>query len=66
VSSRDLTFAVWAALGLCVLCLGLLSAFRPRLVPTPRAAVGTIVSNRPGRIVLILGWMWLGWHLFAR
>jgi Family of unknown function (DUF6186) len=66
VTSRDLTLNVWTGLALCLLVLGLVSAVRPTAVPTLRAVVGSIVSNLAGRILLVIGWMWLGWHLFAR
>jgi Family of unknown function (DUF6186) len=66
VTSRDLTLVVWAALGLLFVGICLLSAARPRAVATPRATVAAILSNLAGRTLLVLGWMWLGWHLFAR
>jgi hypothetical protein len=25
-----------------------------------------VTSSRPGRMLLVLAWAWLGWHLFAR
>ena len=41
---------------------GLLSA----RVPTIGQAVARITARRAGRWLLLAGWLWLGWHLFAR
>lgn len=30
------------------------------------AAVRAVARHRVGRTVLLLGWGWLGWHLFVR
>lgn len=27
---------------------------------------GAIARSRSGKVVLLLGWGWLGWHLFVR
>ena len=66
MSSRDLTLAVWAALALLAVLLALVSLVRPHLVSTPRSFLAVIARNPFGRFLLPLGWMWLGWHLFAR
>jgi hypothetical protein len=64
--TRDLILAVWAAIGLSVAVFCGLSVLVPAAVATPRAAVAAVMSRWPGRVFLVLGWMWLGWHLFAR
>jgi Family of unknown function (DUF6186) len=66
MSTRDLILAVWTVLGVCVVGCGVLSVLRPFAVVTPRVAIGALMSSWPGRVFLVLGWMWLGWHLFAR
>jgi hypothetical protein len=61
-----LSYAVWALLGLALLgvwvrsCVGGSTLARPGLV-LERLATGPFL-----RIVLVLAWGWMGWHLFAR
>lgn len=37
-----------------------------RRTPTAGRVLGTLMHPAAGRIVLLAGWVWLGWHLFAR
>jgi hypothetical protein len=40
---------------------------RPRSRWTSLAEIGARVSSsRPGRLLLVAGWGFVGWHLFAR
>jgi hypothetical protein len=66
VTSRDLTLLVWGLLALGVVSAAVLSFLRPRRLPTARAALETLVASPPRRVLVLLAWMWLGWHLFAR
>lgn len=66
MTSRALTLLVWALLGGAALGLSLLSAAVPSRLSTPRAALAALVASPLRRPILLLGWMWLGWHLFAR
>ena len=65
MSDRLATIVVWVALVLVALGLEAVAVATRRL-----AGVGATLSRlaRPpaGRLVLALGWMWLGWHVFAR
>jgi Family of unknown function (DUF6186) len=65
--SSALSYAVWGVLALATagvwaasLSGGRSSPARPALV-LQRLATGPFL-----RIVLVLSWMWAGWHLFAR
>jgi Family of unknown function (DUF6186) len=64
--SVALVYAVWVVLGLATLGLWARShrtgpgPARPAVV-LERLATGPIL-----RVVLVLAWMWVGWHLFAR
>ena len=64
--SSALSYAIWALLGLVTVLLWARSRAvgpspaRPAVV-LERLATGPIL-----RLVLVLGWMWAGWHLFAR
>jgi hypothetical protein len=62
---RVVTFVVWGLLaGLLVGCQVL--AVRTGRIPTAGMLVRVAVGGRVGRTVVALGWMWLGWHAFAR
>ncbi len=64
--ARDATFAVWAVLGALAVSAQLVAVCsRGRLVGLPDLA-RRLTRARSGRLVLVLGWMWLGWHAFAR
>jgi hypothetical protein len=66
VTSRELTLVLWAVIGAGLLACLVLSAVAPRRLPTAATAIGALVSSPVGRVVIVVGWMWLGWHLFAR
>jgi hypothetical protein len=59
-----LSYAVWAALGLALVALVWVShrgACAPAVEALSRVATAPVL-----RVVLVLGVMWAGWHLFAR
>jgi Family of unknown function (DUF6186) len=56
---RDITYAVYALIALVALVLEV-AGFR--LLPVLRS----LTRPWPGRVLLLLGWAWLGWHLFVR
>ena len=66
MSSRDVTLIVWSVIGFGVVACFALSALRPRYVATLVVSTDAFVSSPWRRAVVTLGWMWLGWHLFAR
>jgi hypothetical protein len=63
-----LSYAVWALLGLATLVLWAASRFRaPERSPARPALVLERLATGPIlRVLLVLGWGWVGWHLFAR
>ena len=66
MTSHQWTLVVWAVLGVVVLA-GLVAAALTRgRLPGPGVLVRRITATRSGRATLVLAWMWLGWHLFAR
>ncbi len=66
MSTRDVTLVIWAVIGAAIIvCVGL-SLLRPRYLPTFVTTTDALVSSPWRRAVLTVGWMWLGWHLFAR
>lgn len=56
--------------GYAVVLAGLVAmqtvAVRTRRVPTLVEALRVWTRRAPGRVIVIAGWLWLGWHLFAR
>jgi hypothetical protein len=63
---RDGVLAVWAALGALagvLLLAGLPSERRRNRLGN---VVRRITAFPAGRASLVLAWMWLGWHAFAR
>ena len=63
---RTTALAVWAALGAVVVALETLSVLCGSRVPGLGALTRRITGHPVGRAGLVLGWMWLGWHAFAR
>lgn len=44
-----------------------LAARRPGVpIASGSRLIGSIRRTRTGRILLVLGWAWVGWHLFVR
>jgi Family of unknown function (DUF6186) len=42
-------------------------ARRPKnRIPTIGEWLGYLMRARAGRLLILLGWLWLGWHYFAR
>ena len=66
MTDREWTLLVWALLGLVVVTCLVVSAMSKGRFPGPGALVRRIATPRAGRALLVLGWMWLGWHLIAR
>jgi hypothetical protein len=65
MSTRLVTLAGFAVLGAAIAVWSVMSANRPSLVTLPEL-LSRITTSRPLRLVLVIAWAWLGWHLFAR
>jgi hypothetical protein len=62
-------YAVWAVLALATLALTAASHLAARgrsVLVRPVAVLARLASDPWLRVPLVLGWAWLGWHLFAR
>lgn len=61
--SSSPSYAVWALIGAMALALWAVSltSAGKRFVVRPK-----VVLARWLRLLLLAGWAWLGWHLFAR
>jgi hypothetical protein len=66
MTARALVIAEYAVLALSAVLLAMAGrARRFGLVPLA-AVIDAVRSSRAGRLVLVVGWAWLGWHLLAR
>lgn len=63
--TRTLTLAGYATIVALAAACELL-ARRTRRVPTLARAVDALARWRPAWILVLAGWLWLGWHLFVR
>jgi hypothetical protein len=61
-----LSYALWAVLAAAV-CVMALGAHTPGTAPArPSVVLRGLAGGTVVRVVLVLAWMWTGWHLFAR
>jgi hypothetical protein len=65
VNSRTFTFVGFAVIGCLWVAWVVLTTFRANAVTFGRAA-RRLTRFTSARLVVFLGWAWLGWHLFAR
>jgi hypothetical protein len=61
---RAATFAGYIVIVVAMIVYELFARARQRA--TFADAVTAITSTRVGKGLLVLGWLWLGWHLFVR
>jgi hypothetical protein len=66
VSTSAISYTVWGALLGAALLLWLASSRRPDSVARPSEVISWLVTRPLWRVCLVAGWMFLGWHLFAR
>lgn len=66
MSGRALSLLGWWLVAGATLAVAVLSAWAPSGVPRLGTVVRRLCTHPGGRVLLVLGWMWLGWHAFAR
>jgi hypothetical protein len=66
VTTSTISYVIWGVLLAAALLLWWLSYRRPDSVARPAVVVSALVTHPVLRVCLVLGWMFLGWHLFAR
>jgi hypothetical protein len=64
--TRDLVLVAWSLAALLAVIAEGLALARPRRFAHLDEVLGLLTTTTAGRIVFLLGWMWLGWHYFAR
>ena len=61
-----LSYALWALLGAAAVALALRARAPGTVTASPSAVLRRLAHGPVLRVVLVLAWMWIGWHLFAR
>jgi hypothetical protein len=65
MTSRVATFVGYGIILAAIIVWAALAARRPRWL-TLSDAVTLLTRTRTARVLVVIGWIWLGWHLFAR
>jgi hypothetical protein len=66
MSASNLSYAVWALGGLALLVLWGLTRSRRTVAARPAQVVARMTTQPVLRVLLVVGFMFLGWHVFAR
>jgi hypothetical protein len=64
--TRVVTIIGFAGVIAALLVLEVIGRRRTSRVPTLGEWLGYLMRARAGRALILLGWLWLGWHYFAR
>jgi Family of unknown function (DUF6186) len=64
MTARDLTFAAYAVIAVALVTLEAVAWRRGSL--TLGQLTDRLMRRRSVRVAFLLGWAWLGWHLFVR
>jgi hypothetical protein len=56
----------WIVLGLAMLVAEAVGLLSGRRFPTLGDVLSFLMRSRVGRWFVLIGWVWLGWHLFVR
>lgn len=66
MSTRTITIAGFLAVIGALVVLELMGRSRRTRIPTVGEWLGYVMQPAAGRALILLGWLWLGWHYFAR
>jgi hypothetical protein len=64
--TRVITITGFAALILALFVLEFLARRKDSRIPTLGEWLGYVMRPKAGRLLILLGWLWLGWHYFSR
>jgi hypothetical protein len=65
MTSRTITFVGFGVIFALMIAWAAVAALVPNWMALPDA-FRTLTRRRAIRMVVVVGWIWLGWHLFAR
>jgi hypothetical protein len=66
MSTRAITIIGFVAVIAALVTLEILGRRKIRRIPTLSEWLGYVMRPRAGRALILAGWLWLGWHFFAR
>jgi hypothetical protein len=66
MSTRAITVIGFVAVIAALVALEILGRRKVRRIPTLSEWLGYVMRPRAGRALILAGWLWLGWHFFAR
>jgi hypothetical protein len=61
-----ITIIGFSAVIAALVVLEMLGRRKTNSIPTLGEWLGYVMRPRAGRALVLLGWLWLGWHYFAR
>jgi Family of unknown function (DUF6186) len=66
VITRTITILGFAVVIMALVTLEVLGRRKIGRIPTLSEWLGYVMRPRTGRALILAGWLWLGWHYFAR
>ena len=66
MNTRTVFLAGYVLVGVALLSLALLSHRRPSTVATVSELADAATRRRPGRVIVLIIWWWVGFHMLAR
>jgi uncharacterized protein DUF6186 len=66
MSTRTITIVGFVAVIVTLVVLEILGRSPRNRIPTLGEWLGYVMRSSSGRALILLGWLWLGWHYFAR
>jgi hypothetical protein len=66
MTTREITIIGFSVLITALIVLEMLGRRKTNNIPTLSEWLGYVMRPRAGRALVLLGWLWLGWHYFAR
>ncbi|MCU1430487.1 MAG: hypothetical protein JWL83_4487 [Actinomycetia bacterium] len=63
--TRDTAFVIWGFVGAVFVGVVIASIVDDR-VPSLADVLAFLTRTMVGFVLVMLGWLWLGWHLFVR
>jgi hypothetical protein len=66
MATRVITIIGFACMIIAIFALEIIGRRRTNRIPTLGEWLGFLMRAWAGRVLILLGWLWLGWHYFAR
>jgi Family of unknown function (DUF6186) len=66
MTTRTITVIGFTAVIMALVALEVLGRRKIGRIPTLSEWLGYVMRPRAGRALILAGWLWLGWHYFAR